>query len=109
MRKFSRIAATLSKLYVKISALTWVCETKVTYLIYYFSLSNGHQLPNFLPSFRPPKLLGDFYCGRCKRKNCLSHLQSEPWHEYTVPVEVDEALEEVKVTKLNEIVEKKWL
>ena len=61
------------------------------------SLSNGHQLPNILSSLRPPKLLGDFLCGKCKKKNCFNHFHSEPWEGYHIPVEVDEALDEVNI------------
>ena len=83
---------------IKNSCILNCSPFEVSYSIsQYLSLSNGHQLPNILPSFRPPKLLGDFLCGKCKRKNCAVHFLSDPWDRYNIPIEVDEALDEVGI------------
>ena len=59
-------------------------------------LSKGHQLPNFLgSSLHPTPLLPPLPCSKCKKVNCTLHLHGEPWADYKVPREIDQALQEV--------------
>merc|ERR1719376_985804 len=57
-------------------------------------LSQDHQLPNFLSSLKPPPLLPAYSCQRCKKTNCTLHLHGEPWADYQIPLEIDQALQE---------------